>query len=99
MEFEFDPQKSAANKVKHGIDCRRAGAVAGRYADRSAGEDGRRTAVSRRRPNRRPPLVGGLRSARLYLRDLTRKAQAGQFTLVPMLMALIGRREREKKRA
>ena len=38
-------------------------------------------------------------SAGGYLRDLTRKAQAGQFTLVPMLMALIGRREREKKRA
>jgi replication initiation protein RepC len=38
-------------------------------------------------------------SAGGYLRDLTRKAQAGRFTLGPMLMALIGRRKREKKRA
>jgi replication initiation protein RepC len=38
-------------------------------------------------------------SAGGYLRDLTRKAQAGQFTLGPMLMALIGRRKPEKKRA
>jgi replication initiation protein RepC len=38
-------------------------------------------------------------SAGAYLRDLTRKAEAGQFTLGPMLMALIGRRKREKRRA
>jgi replication initiation protein RepC len=38
-------------------------------------------------------------SAGGYLRDLTRKAVAGQFTLGPMLMALIGRRKREKRRA
>jgi len=38
-------------------------------------------------------------SAGGYLRDLTRKAQDGLFTLGPMLMALIGRRKREKKRA
>lgn len=38
-------------------------------------------------------------SAGGYLRELTRKAQAGQFTLGPMLMALIGRRKRERKRA
>ena len=38
-------------------------------------------------------------SAGGYLRDLTRKAEAGQFTLGPMLMALIGRRKREKRRA
>ena len=38
-------------------------------------------------------------SAGGFLRDLTRKAQAGQFTLGPVLMALIGRRKREKKRA
>ena len=38
-------------------------------------------------------------SAGGYLRDLTRKAQAGQFSLGPMLMALIGRRKRERKRA
>ena len=38
-------------------------------------------------------------SAGGYLRDLTRKAQAGQFSLGPMLMALIGRRNRERKRA
>ncbi len=38
-------------------------------------------------------------SAGGYLRDLTRRAQAGQFALGPMLMALIGRRRSEKKRA
>ncbi len=38
-------------------------------------------------------------SAGGYLRELTRKAEAGQFTLGPMLMALIGRRKREKRRA
>ena len=34
-----------------------------------------------------------------YLRDLTRRAEAGAFSLGPMLMALIGGRKREKKRA
>ncbi len=38
-------------------------------------------------------------SAGGYLRELTRKAEAGQFSLGPMLMALIGRRKREKRRA
>ena len=38
-------------------------------------------------------------SAGGYLRELTRKAEAGEFTLGPMLMALIGARNREKKRA
>ena len=38
-------------------------------------------------------------SAGGYLRDLTRKAEAGQFSLGPMLMALIGRRKRERRRA
>ena len=38
-------------------------------------------------------------SAGGYLRELTRKAEAGEFTLGPMLMALIGARKREKKRA
>ncbi len=38
-------------------------------------------------------------SAGGYLRELTRKAEAGQFNLGPMLMALIGRRKREKRRA
>ena len=38
-------------------------------------------------------------SAGGYLRDLTRKAEAGEFSLGPMLMALIGSRKREKKRA
>jgi replication initiation protein RepC len=38
-------------------------------------------------------------SAGGYLRDLTRKAAAGQFSSVPMLMALIGGRKREKKRS
>ena len=39
-----------------------------------------------------------IRSAGGYLRELTRKAEAGQFSLGPMLMALTGR-NREKKRA
>ena len=38
-------------------------------------------------------------SAGGYLRSLTRKAEAGQFSLGPMLMALIGSRKREKMRA
>ena len=32
-----------------------------------------------------------------YLRELTRKAEAGEFTLGPMLMALIGSRKRDRK--
>jgi replication initiation protein RepC len=38
-------------------------------------------------------------SAGGYLRDLTRKAAAGEFSTGPMLMALISTRNREKKRA
>ena len=38
-------------------------------------------------------------SAGGYLRELTRKAEAGEFSVGPMLMALIGGRKREKKRA
>ena len=38
-------------------------------------------------------------SAGGYFRELTRKAEAGQFSVGPMLMALIGSRKREKKRA
>jgi replication initiation protein RepC len=38
-------------------------------------------------------------SAGGYLRELTRKAEAGQFSLGPMLMALIAGRKREKRRA
>ena len=38
-------------------------------------------------------------SAGGYLRELTRKATVGEFTLGPMLMALLGARNREKKRA
>ncbi len=38
-------------------------------------------------------------SAGGYLRELTRKAQANEFSIGPMLMALIGVRNREKKRA
>jgi replication initiation protein RepC len=38
-------------------------------------------------------------SAGGYLRELTRKAEIGEFTLGPMLMALIGSRKRDKKRA
>jgi replication initiation protein RepC len=34
-----------------------------------------------------------------YLRGLTEKARAGEFSVGPMLMALIGKRKREKKRA
>jgi replication initiation protein RepC len=40
-----------------------------------------------------------INSAGGYLRDLTRKAQANEFSLGPMLMALIGNRKREKRRA
>jgi replication initiation protein RepC len=40
-----------------------------------------------------------IKSAGGYLRELTRKAEAGQFSLGPMLMALISRQSREKKRA
>jgi replication initiation protein RepC len=38
-------------------------------------------------------------SAGGYLRELTRKAEAGQFSLGPMLMALVAGRKREKRRA
>ena len=38
-------------------------------------------------------------SAGGYLRELTRKAGEGQFSMGPMLMALISARRREKKRA
>jgi replication initiation protein RepC len=37
-------------------------------------------------------------SAGGYLRELTRKAEAGQFSLGPMLMALVAGRKREKRR-
>jgi replication initiation protein RepC len=36
-------------------------------------------------------------SAGGYLRELTRKAQQGEFTIGPMLMALLAARSREKK--
>ncbi len=36
-------------------------------------------------------------SAGGYLREFTRKAQANEFSIGPMLMALIGARNREKK--
>jgi replication initiation protein RepC len=42
---------------------------------------------------------GAIASAGGYLRDLTRKTNAGQFSTGPMLMALIGGRKREKRRA
>src|SRR5208283_531040 len=38
-------------------------------------------------------------SAGGYLRELTRKAEAREFTLGPMLMALMAKRKREKRRA
>ena len=38
-------------------------------------------------------------SAGGYIRDLTKKAEKGEFSIGPMLMALIGTRKREKKRA
>lgn len=38
-------------------------------------------------------------SAGGYIRDLTRRAEEGAFTVGPMLMALIGSRHRDKKRA
>lgn len=40
-----------------------------------------------------------INSAGGYLRGLTRKAEAGEFSLGPMLMALIASRKREKQRA
>jgi replication initiation protein RepC len=40
-----------------------------------------------------------INSAGGYIRRLTRKAEAGEFSLGPMLMALIGARNRNKKRA
>jgi replication initiation protein RepC len=40
-----------------------------------------------------------IHSAGGYLRELTRKAQANEFSLGPMLMALIGSRKPEKRRA
>jgi replication initiation protein RepC len=43
--------------------------------------------------------ASSIASAGGYLRDLTRKAEAGQFSLGPMLMALIGARKGLKKRA
>jgi replication initiation protein RepC len=42
--------------------------------------------------------TAAIKSAGGYLRELTRKAEVGEFSLGPMLMALIGR-DREKKRA
>ena len=38
-------------------------------------------------------------SAGGYLRELTRKAEGNAFSVGPMLMALIGARNRERKRA
>ncbi len=40
-----------------------------------------------------------INSAGGYMRDLTQKAEAGAFSIGPMLMALIGKRKGEKKRA
>ena len=40
-----------------------------------------------------------IQSAGGYLRGLTRKAEAGQFSLGPMLMALLGNRMRQQRRA
>ena len=40
-----------------------------------------------------------INSAGGYLRELTRKSQAGEFSIGPMLMALISSRKREKKSA
>jgi replication initiation protein RepC len=40
-----------------------------------------------------------INSAGGYLRDLTERARAGQFSPGPMLMALIGNRKREKRSA
>ena len=40
-----------------------------------------------------------INSAGGYIRGLTKKAVAGEFSLGPMLMALIGKRKRDKMRA
>ena len=56
--------------------------------------------TARRDRRRGDPAEGAaITSAGGYLRELTRKAEVGEFTLGPMLMALIGSRKREKKRA
>ena len=43
--------------------------------------------------------AAAITSAGGYLRELTRKAEIGEFSVGPMLMALIGGRKSEKKRA
>ena len=40
-----------------------------------------------------------INSAGGYIRELSRKSQAGEFSIGPMLMALISSRKREKKSA
>ena len=40
-----------------------------------------------------------INSAGGYIRELTRKSQAGEFSIGPMLMALISSRKRDKKSA
>ena len=40
-----------------------------------------------------------INSAGGYLRELSRKSQAGEFSIGPMLMALLGNRNRDKKSA
>ena len=40
-----------------------------------------------------------INSAGGYIRELSRKAQAGEFSIGPMLMALLSGRKREKKTA
>jgi replication initiation protein RepC len=43
--------------------------------------------------------AAAITSAGGYLRELTRKAEVGEFSVGPMLMALIGGRKSEKRRA
>jgi uncharacterized DUF497 family protein len=59
MRFEFDAAKSAANKLKHGIDFVEAQAL---WADpdrlETPGSNGRRAPVSSHWPHRRHDVVG-----------------------------------------
>jgi uncharacterized DUF497 family protein len=60
VDYEFDPETSAANKVKHGIDFVAAQAL---WLDEALVEAPAKT-EDEPRAHRRPVLVGGLRSTR-----------------------------------
>ena len=59
-EFEFDPAKSEANLLKHGMDFTEAQALWRGFAPhRGSGTDDGRASVDGDRSDRRPGLVGG----------------------------------------